>query len=83
MAEAARALLRASVEILLARDWYVIASQDGPDDRIQLKYGFFATEAGARKALDGNTLGLMGRAGILRIASAHEREGRVLEWLQA
>ena len=74
----ARALLKETYGLLLARDWYTVARRNGG---FNLLYGFFATENAAIKAMP--KLEVDGECAIFKVRSASERADRVGELIDA
>ncbi|WP_263729989.1 hypothetical protein [Cellulomonas sp. SG140] len=63
----ARKAMALAFGFMADRSWFVVASRlDGGPVTL---YGLFATEAAAMKALEENTLGLFGQAGIYEVRS--------------
>jgi hypothetical protein len=72
----ARKVISTAFSLMAERNWFVIASQLDGSAPIVL-YGIFATESAALKALEGNTLGLFGKAMVYEVKGLNERANQL------
>ena len=72
----ARAILQQAYESFEERDWWLVGMRNEGNN---ILYGLHGTEGAARKALEGNTLGLMGTCGVFEVHSAKARQAYVKE----
>lgn len=77
--QCANKALRAALNLMATRDWYVIANQIDPGAPTML-FGLFATEAAAKKAIENNTLKIMGRATVAKVLGLDARADLINKW---
>jgi|GEM_PF-3552604 len=74
----ARKAISLALHALSRRTWYAIAVHDGGGATPYGIYGMFATEGAAMKAIESNTLALVGRATVLEIQGIGARSDYLL-----
>jgi len=72
----ANAIIKQSYETFLQREWFAVVMRN---EGMNILWGLFATENAARVAITENELGVRGKVGVFKIASATARAQYVKE----